>query len=88
MEGRLKLSNIVECRGKMAYNESAQAWNLIRLKNEVLHQFSQLKDKRSKFTYDLIFCKDKNKFKELANKIIKDEDTMPLMIFLNKDESQ
>lgn len=38
----------------MTYGESNQAWNTIKLKSEFLNEFKQLKEKRSKFSYEII----------------------------------
>ena len=39
--------------GRVHYNESAQAWNIIRLKKQILDKFPQLKDKQGSFYYKM-----------------------------------
>lgn len=74
----------INSEGKIAYSESFQAWNTIRLKKELFDEFPQLKEKRSKFSYKLIFCRN---YKELNNKIenLKGESVMPILMWLYKE---
>ena len=47
----------LDIKGKLLYSEGSQAWNIIRLKKEILREFPQLKEKRSKFSYKMIVPK-------------------------------
>jgi hypothetical protein len=75
----------IDSEGKVAYSESFQAWNTIRLKKELFEEFPQLKEKRSKFSYQLIFCRS---HEELLNKIkgLKQDSIMPLLMWLYKED--
>ena len=57
---------IIEIEGKVHYSESFQAWNTLMLKKELFSEFPQLKEKRSKFSYKLAYCRDS---KELEKEI-------------------
>lgn len=74
----------INSEGKIAYSESFQAWNTIRLKKELFEEFPQLKEKRSKFSYQLIFCRN---YEELAEKIKKlnKNSVMPMLMWLYKE---
>ncbi len=75
----------IDSEGKIAYSESFQAWNTIRLKKELFEEFPQLKEKRSKFSYQLTFCRD---YEELIAKIRKlnKNAIMPILMWLYKEE--
>ena len=75
----------IESEGKVAYSESFQAWNTIHLKKELFEEFPQLKEKRSKFSYQLTFCRT---HEELLNKIrgLKQSQIMPLLMWIYKED--
>ena len=77
---------VINSKGKIAYSESAQAWNIIKLKKELFEEFPELKEKRSAFSYRLKFFRDEEEFKRVLKMLEKDkEDVMPLLLFLYKD---
>ena len=76
---------IINVKGRVHYSESNQAWNTIKLKTEFLNEFSQLKEKRSKFSYEMIFGRTESEMVEAIKKIIKDKTLMPILMFLYKD---
>ena len=77
---------IINIKGKVQYSESNQAWNTIKLKTEFLNEFHQLKEKRSKFSYEMIFGRTETEMVEAIKKIIKDKTLMPVLMFLYKDK--
>lgn len=76
---------VIDIDGKLIYNEGFQAWNTIRLKKEIFNEFPQLKEKRSKFSYNLKYFRT---FEELLNAIkkMKNEEVMPILMFLYKED--
>ena len=87
-EKPLKPRNIINVKGKVHYSESSQAWNTIKLKSEFLNEFQQLKEKRSKFSYEMIFGRTEAEMVEAIKKIIKDGTLMPILMFLYKDKKE
>lgn len=79
--------NTIQSEGKIGYSEGFQAWNTIRLKKELFEEFPSLKEKRSKFAYRLIFCRDSKKFEEML-KESKKGDSLPLLLWLYKEETK
>ena len=77
---------IINIKGKVHYSESSQAWNTIKLKTEFLNEFHQLKEKRSKFSYEMIFGRTETEMVEAIKKIIKDKTLMPVLMFLYKED--
>ncbi|MFH0808708.1 MAG: hypothetical protein V1888_03800 [archaeon] len=74
----------INSEGKVHYSESAQAWNVLKLKKEMFEEFPQLKEKRSKFSYKLTYYRSpkelEKEMKELVGKQV-----MPVLLFLYKD---
>lgn len=85
MKSALTPRTKIESEGKVAYSESFQAWNTIRLKKELFEEFPQLKEKRSKFSYQLTFCRS---HEDLLNKIrgLKRGSIMPILMWLYKED--
>ena len=71
---------------KLTFSESNQAWNTIKLKSEFLNEFQQLKERRSKFSYEMIFGRTEAEIVEAIKRIIKDRNLMPILMFLYKDK--
>lgn len=75
---------IINVKGKMHYNESNQSWGKIILKREIVDEFPQLKEKRSTFSYKLMFFRT---HEELLNTIKKlnDKEVMPMIFWMYKE---
>jgi len=76
----------INSKGKIAYSESFQAWNTLKLKKELFSEFPQLKEKRSKFSYELVYHRDSKEFEKSIKKMIKENEVMPLLLRIFKDE--
>lgn len=81
----LSSRKIINVTGKVHYSKSDQAWNTIKLKTEFLNEFHQLKEKRSKFSYEMIFGRTEEEMVEAIKNIVKDKTLMPILMFLYKD---
>ena len=77
---------VISVKGRVHYSESNQAWNTIKLKTEFLNEFQQLKEKRSQFSYEMIFGRTEEEMVEAIKQIIKDKNLMPILMFLYKDK--
>lgn len=75
---------ILKVCGKVSYNESAQAWNTIKIKKEVFLIFPQLKDKRSEFNYTMVIPRTNEEVKEKFESLSK-EQKIPILLFFEKD---
>jgi hypothetical protein len=76
---------IINVKGKIHYSESNQAWNTIKLKSEFLNEFQQLKEKRSKFSYELVFGRTEQEMMEAVKKAVEKGGLMPVLMFLYRD---
>jgi hypothetical protein len=86
MENTLIPRTKIDSKGKLAYSESSQAWNILQIKKELFSEFPQLKEKRSKFSYKLVYHRDPIKFeKEIKELVGKGQKVMPLLVWLYKD---
>ena len=74
----------LEVIGKLFYNEGSQAWNIIRLKKDLLFQFPQLKEKRSNFSYKMIMPSSLNELKKKVKEIEKNSESIPILLFFRK----
>jgi len=70
----------INSEGKIAYSESFQAWNTLKLKKELFSEFPQLKEKRSKFSYRLVYHRNpKDLEKEVKGMVRNGQKVMPLL---------
>ncbi len=54
---------------------------------ELFLEFPQLKEKRSKFSYKLIYYRDSEEFEEEVKRMVKEEKgVMPLLLWLFKEK--
>jgi len=83
-EGFLKPNQeVVKVEGSVLYQESAQAWNTIKLKREVLFLYPQLRDKSSKLKYTMIIPKSNEEIMAQIDEVIS-SNKMPILLFLEK----
>ena len=75
---------IINVKGKIHYNENRQAWSNLFLKNEIINEFPQLKEKRSKFGYEMLFFKNSEELNNALKKL-KNEEVMPMLVWLYKE---
>jgi len=76
---------IINVRGKINYNESRQAWSNIFLKNGIIEEFPALKEKRSKFSYELMFCRTQEDLDKAIKELSKGKDVVPMLMLLYKE---
>jgi len=76
---------IINIFGKILYNENSQSWSKILFKKEFVDEFPQLKEKRSSFSYEMKYFRTKKEmFKAVKN--LDEEEVMPVMVWLYKEE--
>ena len=78
------INEIPDIVGSLFYNESDQAWSMIRFKKEVLQKFPQLKDKQGNFCYKMKMYASQDELKEAIKLLEKTSDSVPLLLFLCK----
>ena len=78
--------SILEIEGKVAYGEGFQSWNLIRLKKEFIEEFPQLKEKRSSFSYKMVFCREYKQILKTLKNLSAEGEQMPVLMFLYREK--
>ena len=53
-----------------------------------INEFRQLKEKRSKFNYRLLFYRDYEDFEKIVKQIIKNKEVIPMLIWLEKGSGE
>jgi hypothetical protein len=83
-KSELEVRNSINVDGKLYYNDGVGTWNTINLKKELCNEFPQLKEKMSKFSYEMLFYRD---FESLKNfiKELKDKKVMPVLMWIYKE---
>jgi hypothetical protein len=77
----------ISSEGKVHYSESFQAWNTLKLKKELFSEFPQLKEKRAKFSYELVYHRNPEEFLKAIKKMVKDGlGVMPLLLRIFKEK--
>jgi len=84
LEIPLTIHDTLELKGSLFYSEGDQAWNIIRLKKEFLQEFPSLKEKSGKFSYKMIIPKTPSSIKKHLEKMSKDNNIQPIILFLGK----
>ncbi|MBI2449630.1 hypothetical protein HYV49_05015 [Candidatus Pacearchaeota archaeon] len=77
----------VDINGKILYSEGDQAWNLIRLKKDVLNEFYQLKEKRLKFSYQMIYYRVYEDLEKAIKGLKKQNKALPVLLWLYQEPS-
>ena len=72
--------------GALSYSEGQRAWNLIRLKHDLLREFPQLKERREKFEYKLVMHRSFEDLKKAIKEIEKDKKVIPMLLFFCQKE--
>ena len=73
-------------RGKLAYNESVRAYNIIRLKKDILDYFTQLRQKGNSFSYEMQVNHHYDVLEEAIKEARKQGKAPPLMLWIKRDE--
>jgi hypothetical protein len=77
----------IKSEGKIAYSESFQAWNTLKLKKELFSEFPQLKKKRSKFSYEITYHRNSKEFEKTVKRMMEEEEkVMPLLLWIYEEK--
>jgi len=69
---------VINLTGKMFYRESIQAW--------IIAEFPALKEKRSSFSYQMIFYSEFDVLEKAIRKMKKDKLPPPILMFLRQNK--
>ena len=77
--------DVFKIEGNVLYQESAQAWNTIKIKRELLFLYPQLRDKRSPAKYTMLVPRSGEETKKQVEAFIR-QNKIPILLFLEKEE--
>jgi hypothetical protein len=75
-------------KGKLSYCESDQAWNLLRLKKEILHEFPHLKNKQGDFIYLMKLHHSYDDLREELDVLQTESPVVPIILFIGKEKPE
>ena len=70
--------------GEISYGEGNGAWNIIRLKRDILKEFPQLREKREKFDYSMIMHRSFDDLKKAIAEMETSEGVVPIFLFFRR----
>ena len=70
----------------MLYREFDQGWSMIRLKKEILNEFTALKEKRSVFSYNVQFYWSYGDLEKELRKMKREKKPLPMLLYLVKED--
>ena len=71
-------------QGKLSYNESAQAWSLLRLHKALLDEFKELKEKRGIFGYEIVLFYSYEQLDRFIAEVKNAGKVPPLLLWIGK----
>ena len=77
----------LDVSGEISYGESQKAWNLIRLKHDILKEFKVLKDRRKKFVYNMIMHRSYEDLEKAIKDMKKQGLAPPILLFLGEKKN-
>lgn len=75
----------LKIEGKITYKESTRAWSLMRLKKDLILEFPQLKERRSRFSYKMVLFRSYHLLQKELKEMEKKEEPLPLLLFFYKE---
>jgi len=75
----------IDIRGKLSYRETLHAWSLIWLKKELVNEFPDLMEKRSEFSYKMLFYQNYKELGKAIRVMKKGDKPLPILLFLVKE---
>ena len=75
-----------EIQGRISYNESAQAWSILRLHKVILDEFKELKEKQSDFSYEMVLFYSYEQLEAFMRDVREKGRVPPLLLWIAKNE--
>ena len=75
----------LDIKGKLSYGVSNRAWNTIKFKKEFLQEFKILKERRSAFSYQMLFYRTYEELENAVRRMKRNKEALPILLFLKKD---
>ena len=85
METIQALRNTRKIQGRMSYNDSVRAWNVIRLKKEFLQEFQELKNRQEGFSYEMILFYNYEELEKAIKEMKNTGKVLPVLFWIGKE---
>ena len=88
MEPRIlrPMRRAINAKGRIYYDPSNGSWSIIRLKKAIVNNFSDLTEKRSSFTYQMVFYQTPLELEKAVREMKKEDKPLPILLFLVKEQ--
>jgi len=81
--------SVIDSKGSMYYDDKSRAWGIIRLRSELLNEFPQLKERTSKFSYQIEYYRTLEEFEKLIKKLKKEKaEFLPVLMWMFKEKEE
>jgi hypothetical protein len=89
MESQIITPQIKELRigGSLYYSIQSASWDTIKLKKEIMGEMPSLKERSSKFNYNMIFYRNYEELEKAIRKMKRDKQPLPILIWIIKEKS-
>ena len=78
----------INIQGPVWYTQSNGAWNVLRLRKEVIDEFPALRIKRGKFFYRMIHHKSYEDLEKYIRKLKRNKEAIPILLSLYKEKEK
>lgn len=76
----------LEAKGVVSYDNNARCWNTIRVRKNFIKQFPQLKQRRTQFSYKMIFYASYEELKKAVERMEKSRKALPILLYLVQEQ--
>ncbi len=80
------VNETIDIQNKIWYTSSDCAWNVIRLKKEILDEFPQLKERKGKSFCKMIHHKGYIQLEKAIRKMKRTGEAIPILLFFYKEK--
>jgi len=79
--------NVINIEGSIYYDERNRSFGIIRLKSDLVNEFPQLKEKRSKFSYKMEYYRKIEELEKTLQELKKKKcETLPVLMWMFKEK--
>lgn len=79
------MKQVVVSSGNMYYGEGERSWNIIRLKQDFIKEFPQLKNRRFHTKYRVVIFHSYDLLEKEIKDIVDNKRPMPVLLFLEQE---
>lgn len=76
----LKPWELLNVEGKLSYNDGSRAWSVLRFKKEIITEFPQLKERRSKLFYNVVLTRNYDALLSFIKNMKNENKPLPLLV--------